>query len=104
MARYCGTIGYAVPTETSPGVIDEIIVTRKYYGDVLRNARRLQSADQLNDNIKVNNEISIVADQFAIQNFHMMRYAEFMGANWKIDNVEVKHPRLVLTLGGVYNG
>lgn len=105
MAKYYGVIGYAVMVETSPGVYEEQIVTRRYYGDILRNARRLQpSSDQLNDDINVTNEISIVADPFAVQNFHTMRYVEFMGATWKVSNVEVRPPRLVLSLGGLYNG
>jgi len=104
MARYCGSVGYAVTVETSPGVWEEQITTRKYYGDLRRNTRRLQTTDQLNDNINVTNEISIVADPFAVQNFHMMRYAEYMGTKWKVTNVEVAFPRLILTLGGVWNG
>ena len=74
-----------------------------YYGELIRNTRRLQTTDQLNDNINVANEISIVADPFANENFHSMRYVEFMGAKWKISNVEVQYPRLILTIGGVYN-
>ena len=104
MAKYYGIIGYAEAVETAPGVWKERITERNYYGDVIRNARRLQTADKLNDDINVNNELSIVADPYAINNFHAMRYAEFMGAKWKISNVEVKYPRLILTLGGLYNG
>ena len=104
MAKYYGVIGYAEAVETAPGVWKEQITERNYYGDVIRNARRLQTADKLNDDINVNNELSIVADPYAINNFHAMRYAEFMGAKWKISNVEVKYPRLILTLGGLYNG
>lgn len=104
MAKYYGIIGYAEAVETAPGVWKEQITERNYYGDVIRNARRLQPADKLNDDININNELSIVADPYAINNFHAMRYAEFMGAKWKISNVEVKYPRLILTLGGLYNG
>ena len=104
MAKYYGSIGYAAMVETSPGVHEEMITTRKYYGDLIRNTRRLQPTDQLNDNINVTNEISIVADPFAVQNFHTMRFAELYGVRWKISNVEVKPPRLVLSLGGLYNG
>lgn len=104
MAKWYGVVGYAVTVETTPGVWKERIVERNYYGDLVRNTRRLQSADQLNDNVNVANEISIVADPFANENFHSIRYAEFMGAKWKISNVEVLYPRLILTLGGVYNG
>ena len=104
MAKFYGKIGYANTVETKPGVYEEQIVERSYYGDLIRNSRRLQSADQVNDDINISNEISIVADPYATNNFHTMRYAVFMGAKWKISNVEVSYPRLILTLGGVYNG
>lgn len=104
MAKFYGKIGYANTVETKPGVYEEQIVERSYYGDLIRNIRRLQSADQVNDNINISNEISIVADPYATNNFHTMRYAVFMGTKWKISNVEVSYPRLILTLGGVYNG
>lgn len=104
MAKFFGTIGFNNGTvETSPGVWEQQIVERQYYGDLLRNSRRLQQTDQLNDNINVSNEISIVSDPYANANFHSMRYVEFMGAKWKISNVEVQFPRLILTLGGVWN-
>lgn len=104
MAKFYGKIGYASTVETKPGVYEEQIVERSYYGDLIRNTRRLQSADQVNDDINISNEISIVADPYATNNFHTMRYAVFMGTKWKISNVEVSYPRLILTLGGVYNG
>ena len=104
MAKYYGAIGFAETVETVPGVWEEKIAERKYYGDVGRNTRRLQSADQLNDNINVANEISIVADPYANNHFYSMRYIEFQGAKWKITNVEVKPPRLILTVGGLWNG
>ena len=104
MAKFYGKIGYANTVETKPGVYEEQIVERYCYGDLIRNTRRLQSADQVNDDINISNEISIVADPYATNNFHTMRYAVFMGTKWKISNVEVSYPRLILTLGGVYNG
>lgn len=104
MAKFYGKIGYAETVETNAGVWQEKITERSYFGDLVRNTRMSQSAGQLNDNINISNEISIVADPFANQNFHLMRYVEFMGAKWKITNVEVKYPRLILTVGGVYNG
>lgn len=104
MAKYYGVIGYAETIETAPGVYEEQITERNYYGELVRNTRRLQTSDQVNDNINIANEISIIADPFATQNFHAMRYIEFMGAKWKITNVEVRYPRLILTIGGLYNG
>lgn len=104
MAKWYGAIGYAETVEVRPGVKEEQITELNYFGDLVRNSRRLMSTDQLNDNINVANEISILADPFAEQNFHNMRYIEFMGAKWKISNVDVQRPRLILTLGGLYNG
>ena len=104
MNKFYGKIGYAMTKETTPGVWVEEIVERSYYGDVIRNIRRLQSSENLNDDINVSNEISIVADAFANQNFHSMRYVEYMGTKWKVSSIEVKYPRLILSIGGVYNG
>ena len=104
MAKFYGVIGYAVTSETAPGVWTETITERNYYGDVIRNTRRLEGGENLNDNVTVNNTISIVADPFAYSHFHTMRYVTWMGASWKIINVEVQRPRLLLTIGGVYNG
>jgi hypothetical protein len=105
MAKFYGAIGYAETVETSPGVYEEVITERIYSGDLLRNKRRLQSTDQLNDNINVANEISILADPFAYQHFHEMRYVELWGAKWKITDVDAtQYPRLILNVGGVYNG
>ena len=104
MARYCGKIGYAVQSETAPGVWTEIIKERTYYGEVLRNSRRLQNSGSLNDDIEISNRLSIIADPYAYENFHNMRYAVYMGSKWKISDAEVERPRLILSLGGLYNG
>lgn len=104
MAKFYGAVGYAVTEENTPGVWVENIIERMYYGELIRNTRKLQSTEYLNDDINISNEISILADPFAYANFHSMRYVDFMGAKWKIISVEVQHPRLILTVGGVYNG
>lgn len=105
MAKWFGEIGFGETTETSPGVWTETIASpRNYYGDLIRNSRRLQtSSEKVNDDLNISNQLSIVADPYATENFHMMRYATVMGSKWKITDVEVQYPRLILTLGGVYN-
>ena len=103
MAKFFGKIGYGETVEKRPGVWETGITEREYYGDLIRNTRRLESASQVNNNINISNEISIVADPYARENFHAMRYVEFMGAKWRIMSVEVQYPRLILTVGGVYN-
>ena len=104
MGKWAGKIGFAVPKETTPGVWKDEIVQRTYYGDMTRNTRRLQSSGNLNDNLVIANELSIIADPYANENFHAIRYAEFMGTKWKINSVQVQFPRLILELGEVYNG
>lgn len=104
MGKWAGKIGFAVPKETTPGVWKDEIVQRTYYGDMIRNIRRLQSSGNLNDNLVITNELSIIADPYANENFHAIRYAEFMGTKWKINSVQVQFPRLILELGEVYNG
>lgn len=104
MAKFYGPIGYGVTEETAPGVWTEKITERMYYGDITRNARKVQSSEQLNDDINIANEISIVADPFANENLHSIKYIGFMGARWKVTSVEIQYPRLILTVGGVYNG
>lgn len=105
MAKWFGVIGFAETVETKPGVWEERITEHKYYGDVIRNTRRLQSTDKLNDNIDISNEISIVADPFANNHIYAMRYVEYMGARWKVSTVDAsQRPRLTLSIGGLYNG
>lgn len=106
MAKWYGKIGYAEPVTVQPGVVKEKITDVFYYGDINRNNRKLQNSalGSTNDDININMELSIVADPYANEHFFAMRYAEYAGAKWKITNVEVQLPRLILTLGGLYNG
>lgn len=104
MAKWYGNVGYIETVETEPGIWEEQITLRPYYGDVNRNIYKLQSSDKINSNVNLTNEFSIVADPFAYDNFHIIRFIEYMGKKWSIESVEVQYPRLLLTVGGVYNG
>lgn len=104
MPKFYGTIGYGETREVRPGVWKDDVVEYTYFGDVVRNNRQLREGDQLNDDISVQNSISIVADAYANGHFFNMKYIEWMGARWKISEVTVEPPRLILRLGGVYNG
>lgn len=104
MSKYFGKIGYGVTEETRPGVYESQIVEKEYYGDIVRNSRRLDNGSKVNDDLNINMILSIVADPFAYQNFHQLKYVEYMGAKWKATSVEPQYPRMTITLGGVYNG
>jgi hypothetical protein len=106
--RFSGAVGFAVSTETSPGVWTDVITERTYYGDVVRLSRRLDPPPMVppltNAGITLENSFSIVADADAYQNYLHMRYVKWEGSYWQITNVEVRRPRLILTIGGQWNG
>jgi len=106
MARFYGEVGYGDPVETPPGsgVMVMQITERSYYGDIIRNVRNLHENDKVNEDIVVGNSISVLADAHATQFFHKIKYVRWEGVTWTVDSVEVRAPRLILNLGGVYNG
>jgi len=104
MSKFCGAIGYVTQIETTPGVWEDQITEKTYHGDVVRNNRRWDIAEKLNDDLQVENNISIIGDTFLYSNFSAIRYVTWLGTRWKITKVELNRPRLSLTLGGVYNG
>lgn len=104
MAKFCGKVGYGIAEQTAPDVYEDKIKEVVYKGDVTRNTRRWEQGTDINDNLNVNNMISIVADAYAYSHFFAIKYCEWMGTKWKVTNAEVQRPRIILTLGGVYNG
>ena len=105
MARFAGKVGYAEQQETVPGVWEDVITEKQYRGDVLRNtASHKETPDSTNDELRVSNSISIVADAYALNHFFAIKYLRWQGACWKVDSVEVQAPRLILRIGGVYHG
>lgn len=104
MAKFHGAVGYGESVETAPGVHQDVIKEREYYGDVQKNNRKLSEGEYLNSDISVGNMISIVADAYANTHFFAIRYVEWAGVRWTVTDVEVQPPRLILRLGGVYNG
>lgn len=104
MARFRGEIGFGVKSLIKPGVWDDVVTEYIYRGDVVSNTRSLTPGESVNDNVTVGNSISIVADAYAREHFLAMKYIKWQGVLWKIDQVTVERPRLLLRLGGVYNG
>ena len=103
MAKFYGKVGFLRIEETAPGVYSEILTERLYKGDVIRNQKRYQSSESLNDDVVLSNNISIVADSYANENVFAIKYVMYKGVPWKVTNVEIQRPRIILTLGGKYN-
>jgi hypothetical protein len=104
MAKFHGKVGYANTAETAPGVHQEQITEKSYYGDVVQNRRLIREGDQVNPDVASGNSISIVADAYANEHYFAIRYVEWAGVRWTVQDVEVQPPRLLLRLGEVYNG
>lgn len=104
MARFNGAVGFGETTETMPGVWEDVITERTYFGDVVRNTRRMSDGESVNDDFTVGNSISIVGDGYAFEHVFAIRYVGWSGTLWVVQTVEVQSPRLLLRLGGVYNG
>ena len=104
MARFHGEVGYAINTEIRPGVWEDVITERSYFGDEVRNSLKLQEREKVNLDLSVQNSISILADAFANEHIFAIRYVIWVGKRWSVTDVTVSRPRLILRLGGVYNG
>ena len=104
MAKFFGKVGFIYYEETEGSVYKEVTKEKEYFGDVNRLSRRFERSDKLNSDMTLSNEISIVADAFAYENFQWMRYVNYLGANWEITSATVERPRIILQIGGVYNG
>ena len=104
MSKFYGPIGYITQKEISPGVWDEVVVEKSYRGDILQDTRRWQVSEHKNDNLTISNRLSIIADPFLYENSSTIRYVLWLGVRWKVTNIEIQRPRLILTLGEVYNG
>lgn len=104
MSRFYGIVGYTSDEIQGTDIHVNVPVEKPYKGDLIKNSRRLENGIGVNDDIKLSNQISIVADPYAINHMHTIRYVKWRGGVWKVDLVDYEPPRLILTLGGVYNG
>ena len=103
MPRYYGNIGFQEQVETAPGVWREKIVERQYRGEITRNQLRWNSGSEMNDDLRIDNAISIVFDPYLEKHISSIRYVTWMGSKWKVTSLSIQRPRVVLQLGGLYN-
>ena len=106
MSKCSGKIGYIRTGETQPGVWEDLTPEEKpYTGDLIKDNRRFSTNQTTpNDNLTINNTISIVSNKFMLDNLAFMKYITFMNSKWKISSVDISYPRIIITLGGLYNG
>lgn len=104
MGRFCGKVGYVTYGENplEPGVWENQVTEKVYFGDVQSNYRRYDSTDKVNMDLVMNMQVSVLADPYAYQNFPYAKYVELNGVKWSITSVELNRPRMILHLGGQY--
>lgn len=105
MNKWCGKVGFSIPNEVSPGIwAHNNITEHRYFGEIINNRWRRQNSGNVNDNVNISNQISIVADPYARNHISSLVWVEFQGKKWKVTDAEVRYPRLILSIGGVWNG
>lgn len=104
MAKFYDDVWFLTTVEAAPSYWEEKLVSKKYMGDILKNTVGWQAgADKINDDLTINNTISIVADDFAMENLGAIKCVSWLGNKWKISSIEIEYPRLKLSIGGLYN-
>ena len=106
MAKYSGMLGYVMPAkEDPPGIWKPSAVVEKLgRGDLIRQTITNEDVSGLSDGININNQISIIMDPFVNKNLESLKYVILYGTRWEIKSMTINRPRVILTLGGVYNG
>ena len=102
--KFSGPIGFAETKEVRQGVFQDEVVEKFYKGDIIRKISKWQNSENSNDNLNVNHQVSVVANEYAFSHFHSIKYVVWMGTAWKVNTITVEPPRLILEIGGVYNG
>lgn len=105
MAKFHGKVGFGAASVNKGGGVWEVdIVEKLFYGDHIRNGRRLDTDNSVNGTLTRSDRIEIMASPFAYANAELIRYVELRGVLWEVTTVSEERPRLVLQLGGKYNG
>lgn len=104
MNRWYGKIGFGETVEIRKGVWRPNIVEKTYYGNIESYKKRYNTqSNSTNEDLTIDVQLSIIADSYISLNCSAICYVKFMGARWKVTNVTPAPPRLILTLGGVYD-
>ena len=106
MAQYSGMLGYVMPAkEDPPGIWKPSAVVEKLgRGDLIGQTINNEDVGGLSDGITINNQLSIIMDPFVNKNLESLKYVILYGTRWEIKSMTINRPRVILTLGGVYNG
>jgi hypothetical protein len=98
MARFAGFVGYVTQVESVPGVWSPVENPKYMRGDVIR-----QSSTSQNGDISLNHRVSLIGDSYTFNNYYNIKWVEIGSAKWSVTSVEIQRPRVIITLGGLWN-
>jgi len=109
MAKYSGLVGYITQEESSPGVWSSVENPKLMKGDIIRQSSSFQSdgrtsSSKVNDDITLNHRVSLLGDAYAFSNYYTIKWIALDGLKWQVSSVEIQRPRIIVTLGGLWNG
>lgn len=104
--KYSGLAGFEKKhNEVRPGVLQNQIKEVRIKGDVINYGHSLnptQGSDQ--QDVHIRNRLSIVMNPYLRDNFSSLVYVIFMNVKWEVSSFTINGPRVIIDLGGVYNG
>lgn len=104
MAKFSGLVGYVTTEQTTPGVWLPVETPKRMRGDIIRQSSSRQNDDKVNSDVSLNHRISLVGDAYSFGNYYNIRWIEVDGLKWEVTGIEIQRPRIIVTLGGPYNG
>lgn len=105
MARYYGRVGFKIAEDDqTTGIVRNTVVEKPYFGRIIEHSRKWQGSDSATDDLVLANQIAITANDYAFNHATAIAYAVYMNGRWKVTDIRIKRPEIILTLGGIYNG
>jgi hypothetical protein len=110
MSKYAGLVGYVTQEESVPGVWSQVEKTSTMKGDIIRqsstngNGARISDTGKINDDISLSHRVSLLGDAYAFNNYYAIKWIKIDGHKWQVTSVELQRPRIIITVGGLWNG
>ncbi len=104
MAKYAGLVCYVTQEEKVPGVWTPLENPVLMKGDIIRQSSNYQDNGKINSDISLNHRVSLVGDAYAFDNYYNIKWIMLDGRKWEVTSVEIQRPRIIVSIGGLWNG
>lgn len=96
-------VGFGSNQELEPGIYDDVLEEKTYYGEILENRRSFDQGTTLSGDVKITNQFSIMGNTYLFDNLEKIRYVRYRNQLWTV-TVDEGYPRVTFNLGGLYHG